>query len=322
MKKVLGLGAALVDMLIQVDDTWIAKTGKSKGGMTMVDFPEMKKYLESVLTPTLVPGGSACNTMVGFARLGGNSSFIAKVGKDSLGEVFEKHLADSHVESKLGHSSLATGCVLAAVTPDAQRTMYTYLGASNDLSSKDIVPEIFKEVGLLYMEGYRAYDAECFKFAVETARAQGVMTALDFGSFGVVHDCRPLFETLFKEKMVDIVIANEDEARAYTGLEEEAALEQLSKLAKIAVVKIGSRGALIAKDSVVTKVEARLVKAVDTTGAGDLWASGFLFGLLSGWDMKKCGNLASLVASEVVQVLGPRIPEEGWDRIKKGMVTL
>jgi sugar/nucleoside kinase (ribokinase family) len=322
MKKVLGMGAALVDMVVRVDDAWITKTGKPKGGMTLVDFAEMKQLLGGLLAPTLVPGGSACNTMVGIARLGGVSSFIAKVGKDSLGEVFETHLADSKVESKLGVSSVATGCVLAAVTPDAQRTMFTYLGASNDLSPVDIVPALFKDVALFYLEGYRAYDAKTFKLAMEMARAQGAMTALDFGSFGVVNDCRPLFDTLFQEKSVDIVIANEDEARAYTGLEEESALKKLAKSAPIAVVKLGSRGALISKNGEVTCVEARPVHAVDTTGAGDLWASGFLFGLLSGWDMKKSGLLASLVASEVVQVLGPGIPEDGWNRIQREMSVL
>ena len=117
--------------------------------------------------------------------------------------------------------------------------------------------------------------------------------------------------------MIDIIIANEDEAFAYAGVKEEAALDVLAKKAKVAVVKIGKRGALIAKDGKVTRVQAGPAKAIDTTGAGDLWASGFIYGYMNGWDMERAGNLGSIVSNEVVQVMGAQIPEEGWDRIKK-----
>jgi sugar/nucleoside kinase (ribokinase family) len=131
----------------------------------------------------------------------------------------------------------------------------------------------------------------------------------------VVEACRKLFDELFEEKMIDIIIANEDEAFAYAGVKEEAALEVLAKKAKVAVVKIGKRGALIAKDGVVTRVSAGAAKAIDTTGAGDLWASGFLYGYMNGWDMERSGKLGSIVSNEVVQVMGAQIPEEGWQRI-------
>ncbi|MCK9182673.1 MAG: adenosine kinase [Fibrobacteraceae bacterium] len=319
MKKVLGIGAALVDMLVSVDDLWIKNSGGAKGGMNSVDFPKLKNLVTGLLPPQIVPGGSACNTMVGIARLGGKASFLSKVGRDSLGEVFEKHLRDMHVESCLLKSSTATGTVLSAVTPDAERTMFTFLGASNELSSADVTLELFDNVGILYMEGYRAYDEKCFVKAIETARKLNVMTALDFGSFGVVNDCRPLFNKLFAGKSVDLVIANEDEAKAYTGLSEEAALEKLSRFCKIAVVKLGKRGALISKDGLVTKVDAGSAKAIDTTGAGDLWASGFLFGLMSGWNMARAGKLGSIVSNEVVQVMGSKIPDARWEKIKAEM---
>lgn len=322
MKKILGVGAALVDMLIRVDDAWVKAVNAPKGGMTPVDFPTLKNLLSGILAPTFVPGGSACNTLVGVSRLGARAAFLSKVGKDSLGEVFENHLKDSGVESLLKVSKTATGSVLSAVTPDAQRTMLTYLGASSELCADDVTPELFDDVGILYMEGYRAYDAECFRKAIRMARAKGALTALDFGSFGVVNDCRPLFDALFKEKSVDLVIANEDEARAYTGLSEESALEALAKLSTIAVVKLGKRGALIAKGGEVTRVAAGTAVAVDTTGAGDLWASGFLYGLISGWNMEKCGKLAGIVADEVVQVMGTEIPENGWKRIHHAMEAL
>ena len=212
-------------------------------------------------------------------------------------------------------SDAATGCVFSAVTPDAQRSMWTYLGASDFLASEDFVPALYDGVGLLYAEGYRAFNADCFKKSFTLARSLGVETALDFSSFGVVDACRGTFDELFAAGMIDIIIANEDEAFAYAGVKEEAALDVLAGKAKVAVVKIGKRGALIAKDGKVTRVQAGAAKAIDTTGAGDLWASGFLYGYMNGWDMERSGNLGSVVSNEVVQVMGAQIPEDGWKRI-------
>lgn len=315
MKKVLGMGAALVDILANVDDAWIASQGVQKGGMNMVDWPQMEKFLGALQNPLRVPGGSTCNTMVGLSRLGGKAAFISKIGNDELGDIFKKHLQDNGVESKHGLSDAATGCVFSAVTPDAQRSMWTYLGASDFLASDDFVPALYDGVGLLYAEGYRAFNADCFKKSFTLARSLGVETALDFSSFGVVEACRKLFDELFAEKMIDIIIANEDEAYAYAGVKEEAALDVLAKKAKVAVVKIGKRGALIAKGGKVVHVQAGPAKAIDTTGAGDLWASGFLYGYMNGWDMERSGNLGSVVSNEVVQVMGAQIPEDGWMRI-------
>ena len=317
MKKVLGMGAALVDVLANVSDEWIAAQGVQKGGMNMVDWSQMEKFLGNLENPIRVPGGSTCNTMVGVAKLGGRAAFISKVAKDELGDLFQEHLKNSGVESKMGFSDVATGCVFSAVTPDAQRSMWTFLGASDFLVSEDFVPALFDDVSLLYAEGYRAFNADCFKKSFTLARSLGVETALDFSSFGVVDACRKTFDELFENKMIDIIIANEDEAFAYAGVREEAALDVLAKKAKVAVVKIGKRGALIAKDGKVTRVQAGPAKAIDTTGAGDLWASGFIYGYMNGWDMERAGNLGSVVSNEVVQVMGAQIPEEGWTRIKK-----
>lgn len=319
MKKVLGMGAALVDVLANVSDEWIASQGVQKGGMNMVDWPQMESFLGSLENPIRVPGGSTCNTMVGIAKLGGRSAFISKVAKDELGDLFQAHLENSGVESKVGISDVATGCVFSAVTPDAQRSMWTYLGASDFLVSEDFVPALFDDVALLYAEGYRAFNADCFKKSFTLSRSLGVETALDFSSFGVVEACRKTFDELFENKLIDIIIANEDEAFAYAHVKEEAALEVLAQKAKVAVVKIGKRGALISKDGVVTHVKAGPAKAIDTTGAGDLWASGFIYGYMNGWDMERSGNLGSIVSNEVVQVMGAQISEEGWARIKSLM---
>jgi len=316
MKKVLGVGAALVDLLIQVDEDWIVRKGQPKGGMHLVDWASMGRMLGDVSGDMeTVPGGSACNTLVGLSRLGGRSAFLCKIGNDELGEIFTDHLARNKVESFARLGDAPTGRVLSAVTPDAQRTMFTYLGASAELSPTDTSDSIFQDAQVLYLEGYLAYNAPLLRAAASQAKAHGLQVVLDFGSFGVVNDCRSLLDELLESGLIDVIIANEDEAKAFTTIEEELAATHLAKIAKVAVVKLGKRGALIAQGEEIVKVEAVPVDAVDTTGAGDLWAAGFLFGYLNGWSLEKCGKLASATAAEVVQVLGPSIPDAGYRRL-------
>lgn len=319
MKKVLGVGAALVDLVVQVDDAWIERKGKPKGGMHMVDWATMGRMLgDENRQMQTVPGGSACNTLVGLSRLGGSTGFLCKIGKDELGDLFAAHLQ----RNKVGNYALvspesATGRVLSAVTPDAQRTMFTYLGASAEVSSDDVSDTIFADAGTLYLEGYLAYQAPLLRTVVSKAKAHGLQVVLDFGSFGVVNDCRSLLDELLGEGQIDVIVANEDEAKAYTKIEEELACEHLAKIAKVAIVKLGKRGALIARGEELVRVDAVPVTAVDTTGAGDLWAAGFLYGFLSGWSLDRCGKMATAVASEVVQVMGPSISDEGYARLLK-----
>jgi sugar/nucleoside kinase (ribokinase family) len=318
MKKVLGVGAALVDLLIQVDEEWIARKSQAKGGMHLVDWATMGRMLGDVATDVeTVPGGSACNTIVGLARLGGRSAFLCKVGKDELGDIFYNNLVRNKVDGFVRISESPTGRVLSAVTPDAQRTMFSFLGASAELTPADASDEIFSDAQVLYLEGYLAYQAPMLRAVVEQAKAHGLQVVLDFGSFGVVNDCRSLLDDLLASGLIDVIIANEDEARAFTTIEEELACEHLAKLAKVAVVKLGKNGALIASGEEIVKVEAQVVTAVDTTGAGDLWAAGFLYGYLNGWTLEKCGKLASAVAAEVVQVMGPSISDAGYGRLLK-----
>lgn len=318
MKKVLGVGAALVDMLIQVDEEWVVRKGQAKGGMHMVDWATMGRMLGDVSSDVeTVPGGSACNTMVGLSRLGGKSAFLCKVGEDELGELFVENLRRNRVHSHARSGGSPTGRVLSAVTPDAQRTMFTYLGASAELSPAEVGDAVYADAGVLYVEGYLAYQAPLLRAVIAQAKTQGLQVVLDFGSFGVVNDCRALLSDLLSTGLVDVIIANEDEAKAFTTIEEELAVEHLAKIAKVAVVKLGKRGALIASGEELVSVEAVPVQAVDTTGAGDLWAAGFLYGYLNGWSLEKCGKLASAVASEVVQVLGPSIPDAGYERLLK-----
>jgi sugar/nucleoside kinase (ribokinase family) len=195
--------------------------------------------------------------------------------------------------------------------------MYTYLGASSETDPKAISPADFADTALVHLEGYLLFNPDLIGAILEAAKSAGTLISLDLASFTVVEAAKPLLESIC-EKYVDILIANEDEARAFTGsADENEALKRLAAKAPCAVLKVGKRGSYIAHGTTVVRVE-RLGdgNAVDTTGAGDLWAAGFLFGIVNGFPLEKCGKLGSACGFEVCQVIGAHIPEEGWKRIR------
>ena len=319
-----GVGAALVDLLIEEEDEFLSGMGAEKGGMTLVDAEAIQQAMKrsTSLTKT-VPGGSACNTLVGIGNLGGKARMIGRVGKDDLAGHFREGLRRAGVEERLRVSEdVSTGQVLSVVTPDAQRTMFTFLGASLGLNPADIEEADFQDAAQVHLEGYLLFNRPVVDKVLDLARRHKVKVALDLGSFQVVEACRGLIDELFERRLVDIVIANEDEAAAYTGLSDTDALEVFARKADIAVVKLGSEGVLVARGKERLDIEAHLAEAVDTTGAGDLWAGGFLYGLNHGLSLENSANLGCKVGAEVVQVMGAVIPTDGWGRVhayRKGL---
>ncbi len=318
---VVGVGAALVDLLLEEDDQFVAKMGSPKGGMTLVELSAIESALRNTgKTYKVVPGGSACNTMVGLGNLGGKARMIGRLGQDDLGKVFLAGLEKAGVDRRIRHSEMATGRVLSVVTPDAQRTMFTFLGASTLLGPADVTLEDFSDAGLVYLEGYLLFNQPLVERILEVAKQAHAKVVLDLGSYQVVEICRDFLEKILPQ--VDVVLANEDEAKAYTGLGEAESLEILAGKVGVAVVKLGKQGVLVAEKTARHKVDAHLVKALDTTGAGDLWASGFVFGLTQGMGLDDAARLGCKVGSEVVQVMGAVIPEAGWRRVHEYRATL
>ncbi len=316
--KVAGVGSALVDILVHEDDTFVENAGAVKGGMTYVE----KRHIDETVTsaskePVLVPGGSACNTTVGISQLGGQASFIGKCGNDGLGRLFRDDLKKQNVEPNLFKSTLPTGRVLSIITPDAQRSMLTYLGASAETQPAEMTPGCFEDAAIVHIEGYMLFNRDLFEAIIRSARQAGALISLDLASFNVVEESIDVLPG-FIEQYVDILLANEDEAFAYTGRrDEDAALGELSKSVDIAVLKIGDRGSLVAYGGMQKRVApCGDGKAVDTTGAGDLWASGFLFGLVNQWPLDQCGALGSICGHAVCQVVGANIPDEQWKTIR------
>jgi sugar/nucleoside kinase (ribokinase family) len=316
--SIAGVGSALVDLCLLEEELFLTDTGAQKGGMTLTDAPVIKSLLsKSVKSPSIVPGGSACNTILGVGKLGAKARFIGKRGEDELGLMFETGLKKHNVEPILFKSGLPTGHVLSIITPDAQRSMFTYLGASSETHPTEITPTLFENVALVHLEGYLLFNEALMMAALKAAKSAGAIVSLDLASYTVVEAAKKLLDDICKE-YVDIVIANEDEARVFTGSSDEnKALEILATKSEIAVMKVGKRGSHIAHNGI--KIAVKPVgseKPIDTTGAGDLWAAGFLYGLVHGFSLEKSGTLGSACGYEVCQVIGASIPEEGWNRIK------
>ncbi len=313
-----GVGSALVDILLQESDEFLTSTGAEKGGMLLVDYEKIESILaQSGYEPSHVPGGSACNTIIGVGNLGKNARFVGKRGNDELGETFENALKTHNVEPILDRSDTPTGRVLSIITPDAQRSMFTFLGAASETTPKEITAEKFKDAALVHIEGYLLFNEDLIFAALNAAKEAGALISLDLASYTVVEASKQILMDIVKD-YVDILLANEDEARAFTGFSDEAqSLKILAENTQIAVLKVGKRGSFISCDGTTYPVGIQgSGEAVDTTGAGDLWASGFLYGLVNGLSIEKCGQLGAACGYEVCQVIGAHIPDDGWKRIK------
>jgi sugar/nucleoside kinase (ribokinase family) len=317
-KFAIGVGSALMDIILQESDEFLVKNEITKGAMTLVG----EDYADTLLVktsnkPIIAPGGSACNTTIGLGRLCKKAVFAGCRGDDELGKEFEAALAKNNVSSSLtitGHAK--TGRVLSIVTPDAQRSMLTYLGASGLTDPELFTPELFKGAAVVHIEGYLIFNEKLLRKVLESAKKAGVKVSLDLASFNIIEQNLELVRSLVRE-FVDIVLANEDEARAYTGdSDERKALDIIANDAEIAVVKLGKRGSLVKyENNAYTIAPVGEEKAKDTTGAGDLWASGFLYGVINGLPIEKAGYIGSLCGYEVCRVFGAHIPDDRWDAI-------
>jgi len=318
--KVLGMGNALVDMVTELpDDSLLEEFGLRKGSMQLVDMTFSNQVLEKIQSykKSEVSGGSAANTICGLAAMGIETAFMGKVGRDRLGKVFEDDLIHNGIKPLLQYSSNETGHALALVSPDGERTFATYLGAAVELEPNDLTTEMFHGYTHFYIEGYLVQHHELIRRAVELAAENNVDVILDLASFNVVEDNLDFLRFLVKEYS-NVVFANADEARVYSnGKSPEEALSDLAEDCWIAVVKNGKEGSLIQNGKQVFRIESKKANCIDTTGAGDLYAAGFLYGMLNGLTLPLCGEIGSILAAKVIDVIGAKIPDETWPEIKE-----
>jgi sugar/nucleoside kinase (ribokinase family) len=319
MGKILGMGNALVDIMVRLDnDELLQELNLPKGSMQLVDAYFSSKLLDKTvkLESAVASGGSAANTIHGLAKLGLDTGFIGKVGSDNLGRVFTFDLEKSRINPHLKLSENQTGKAIALVSPDSERTFATFLGAAVELSAGDIDSAVFDGYKIFHIEGYLVQNHDLIEKAVKTAKEKGLLVSLDLASFNVVEDNLEFLQRITKE-YVDILFANEEEARSFTGKRPDEALNEIADMVDYAIVKIGKDGSMVKYKGEISKFGILGEGAIDTTGAGDLYASGFLFGLVKGYSMKKCAELGALLSGKVVEVLGAKVTEEAWIGIDK-----
>ena len=309
---VVGIGNALVDVLSQESEAFVTAQRLVKGAMQLVDEARASELYAAMGPAVEVSGGSAANTIVGVASFGGRAHYVGKVRDDQLGEVFRHDLRSVGVgySTSAATSGPATGRCLIVVTPDAQRTLTTYLGASVQLGPADVDKGVIERAAILYLEGYLFDPPEAqraFHAAAGVAHAAGRKVALTLSDPFCVDRHRAAFRDLV-ERHVDILFANEAEIRAlYEAADFDAALQQVRRHCAVAALTRSERGSVVVAGDDVHVIDAHPVRAVvDTTGAGDLYAAGFMFGLSRGRSLQACGRLGSLAAAEVISYVGAR----------------
>jgi sugar/nucleoside kinase (ribokinase family) len=315
MKKVLGIGNALVDIITFLENDAVLRSfALPAGSMQLIDAGKALRLDEATrhCRKHKSSGGSAANTIHGLAQLGIETGFIGTVGRDAMGDFFRDDLLQAGIRPLLSESPSDTGRSQALVTPDGERTMATYLGAAVELSADRLKSELFDGYAHLHLEGYLVLNQDLVESALDLARQHNMTVSLDRASFNVVEENLDFLHRITRDA-IQIVFANEEEARAFTGVSDPGrALDQLSVLCDTAVVKIGEKGSLIRQGGRTTRVEPLKVDCLDTTGAGDLYAAGFLYGFVHGFEVEKSGNIGSLLAGKVIEVPGAKISQESW----------
>jgi sugar/nucleoside kinase (ribokinase family) len=309
---VVGIGNAIVDVLANVSDGFLARHGLAKGVMTLIDADRAVELHREMENRVECSGGSAANTVAGIASLGGSAAYVGMVRDDPLGDVFRRDIRAAGVEFETAPAEEGppTGRCLVLVTPDAQRTMQTFLGASATLAPGDVDEETIARARITYLEGY-LWDPppakQAFLRAAEVAHAAGRKVALSLSDAFCVERHRAEFRDLLGEH-VDVLLANESEVLSlYETADLDDALDRLRADCETAAVTRGAAGSVVLSGGRTLSVEADPVEGVvDTTGAGDLFASGFLFGLTRGESPERCGRIGSLAAAEIIGHFGAR----------------
>jgi hypothetical protein len=309
------IGNAIVDLQVRVEDALLERLGAAKGSMALVDGGRQEAILAALDTHPVsrCSGGSAANTVAGIAELGGEAGYCCKVGTDALGAFYLDDLRAVGVKVEAAHGLGDTGTCVVLVTPDAQRTMFTCLGVSAELCADDVVAETLEGGQYLYVEGHLLAarpTTEAALAAIVAAKTGGLKVALTVSDPFVIDMRRDLFWELIRGP-VDLLFCNEQEARALTGLHDplDCAREIHQHAANVALT-LGAKGSLLMHEQQVYPIEGVPAAAVDTTGAGDMYAAGILHGLTSGLDWPTAGHLASHAAARVVEQLGARLPRK------------
>ncbi len=317
---VLGLGGLIIDHILLASSQFLEEIQIEKGGWRSVDYKTLQEIIErSRAVPSTVPGGSAANTIKGLARLGHKAGLIGKIGRDEMGDFYLNAMRKRGVAIQEIPSDNPTAQLIALVTPDGQRTFCIFQGASVELSGADLHPDHFAGTKLVHIEGYTLFNGDLTERAMSLAKRSGAIVSFDLASFEIVRRFKQEIYQLLNT-YVDIVFCNEDEAKMLTDHTEEETAEILGSICDIAIISLGSRGCYIQQGNTRFHSPAYFVPSpLDTTGAGDLFASGFLHGYLHKKPLEECARFGAMMGASVIQVSGGEIPEKRWKKICKSI---
>ncbi len=317
MYKILSLGNALVDIITSLnEDEELTILQLPKGSMQLVD--EQLSIAIDTATNTfpkrMTAGGSAANTIKGLAALGVSTGYIGSVGNDDLGRFFEEDLTKYKIRPHLISRTTNTGKAIAFITPDSERTFATYLGAAASLTADDLNDEMFQGYQLIHIEGYLMQNYDLVRKAITLSKKWGLKISFDLASYNVVEAHLDFLKEIMKGG-IDIIFANEEEAKAYTQLNPLDAVHALAAECEIAIVKIGKDGSYVKTKDTFHQISVVSSNPIDTTGAGDLYAAGFLFGLSQNYSLDRCGKIGSILSGKVIEDFGAGIKADDWPEI-------
>ncbi|MBR0314174.1 MAG: adenosine kinase [Bacteroidales bacterium] len=325
MKSIIGIGNALTDILaVMEDDSILKKYRLPVGSMSWVDAETASTIWNEIKDRKIqtMPGGSAANTITGCAVLGLESAFIGKVGDDELGLKFKEGQERIGISSILLHGTQSSGRSMVFITPpNAERTFANFMGASLEQGPEDMKEDFFEGYDILHLEGYLVQNHDLVRRAVEIGKKLGMTISIDLASYNVVESNYDFLHEIV-ENYVDIVFANESESKSFTRKTPEDALDELARVCKIAVVKIGAQGSFVKSGNEKYRIAPFQAKAVDATGAGDMFAAGFLYGYSRGLPLDVCGKIGSLVSSKVVEIIGTKMDPSTWEEIKNNIAEI
>lgn len=325
--ELIGVGNPIMDLLAHVDDAFLrTHVAGDKGGMILVDHEDIAALVRKVGGEVaMMPGGSAANATLGAARLGLRTTYLGKIGGDPTAEAYLGNFTAAGGDgSRFKRATLPNGRCLSLVTPDGQRTLRTHLGAAMTLHPDEITAADFAGARHAHIEGYLLFNPALADKVVTTARAAGCTISIDLASFEVVNVARDWILGQLRQG-VHVVFANEDEAGALFQRRDDYAqfAREIAAYGGIAAVKMGKDGAWIARGSELHRIApVKAERVVDTTGAGDSWAAGFLFGHLRGASLPAAGAIGSILGCETVQHLGAAIPDVHWPRVREAAAAL
>ena len=312
-KKILGIGNAIVDVFVKVDDSFLQKNKLIKGSMKLIEKSEFENLKNTIKIEKIEAGGSVANTMAGIAYLKGDPSFIGKINSDEFGKIYKKSLEKINVNFRYSekNESLPTGASIIFITPDSERTMCTYLGISSQLSKNDFSEDDIKDYEVIFLEGYlwdKGMSEEMFKHVINLAKKNNIKIAMSLSDiFCVTRHRKDFFNLLIND--LNILIGNENEINEL--MQKNNLLDSINeiiKINKLIIITRSANGSLAVSNSEITNCEiVKVEKVLDLTGAGDLFASGFFKEYLDKSDIKKCLQAGSTLAAKVIQKIGARL---------------